>query len=86
MRLRRQGRRNGPETGEKPTSKLSGVPPLTHDPDDRPTREDREGHGSPFDPSAAAAHPAAAWPSEEAGLRPERRLARHAFTPVRNSV
>ena len=48
MRLRRQGRKNGPETGEKPTSKLSGVPPLSHDPDDRPTREDREGHGSPF--------------------------------------
>jgi hypothetical protein len=48
MRQRREGTKNGPETGEKPVSKLSGVPPLTHDPDDRPTREDREGHGSPF--------------------------------------
>jgi len=48
MRPSREGMKKGPETGEKPVSKLSGVPPLTHDPDDRPTREDREGHGSPF--------------------------------------
>ena len=37
-----------PGPDEKPAGKLSGVPPLPHDPDDRPTREDREGHGSPF--------------------------------------
>ena len=48
MRLRSEGMKKGPETGEKPVSKLSGVPPLPHDPDDRPTREDLEGHGSPF--------------------------------------
>ncbi len=48
MRLRREGMKQGPETGEKPAGKLSGIPPLPHDPDDRPTREDREGHGSPF--------------------------------------
>jgi hypothetical protein len=47
MRLRRQGRENSPETGE-PVSKLSDIAPLTHDPDDRPRREDLEGHGSPF--------------------------------------
>jgi hypothetical protein len=49
MRLRREGMKKGPETGEKPVSKLSDIPPLAHDPDDRPTREDREGHGSPFE-------------------------------------
>ena len=49
MRLRRQGMKNGPETGERPDSKLSDIPPLTHDPDDRPRREDREGRGSLFD-------------------------------------
>ena len=48
MRLRRQGMQEGPETGEKPISKFGDVAPLAHDPDDRPTREDREGHGSPF--------------------------------------
>jgi hypothetical protein len=48
MHLRRQGMKKGPEPGEKPPSKLSDIPPVTHDPDDRPTREDREGHGSPF--------------------------------------
>jgi len=48
MRLRRERVKNGPEAGEKPVSKFSDIPPLTHDPDDRPTREDREGHGSPF--------------------------------------
>jgi len=48
MRLRREGIKDDPETGEKPVSKFSDIPPLTHDPDDRPTREDREGHGSPF--------------------------------------
>jgi hypothetical protein len=48
MRLRSQGMKKGPEPGEKPPSKLSDIPPLTHDPDDRPTRGDREGHGSPF--------------------------------------
>ncbi len=48
MRLRSQGMKKGPELGEKPPSKLSDIPPLTHNPDDRPTREDREGHGSPF--------------------------------------
>jgi hypothetical protein len=40
--------KKGPEPGEKPPSKLSDIPPVTHDPDDRPTREDREGHRSPF--------------------------------------
>ena len=49
MRRRRAGTEKGPETGEKPVSKLSGIPPLAHDPDDRPRREDREGHGSPFE-------------------------------------
>jgi hypothetical protein len=49
MRLRRQGIKKGPETGEKPASKLSDIPSLSHDPDERPTREDLEGHGSPFD-------------------------------------
>jgi hypothetical protein len=29
--------------------KLSRLAPLHADPDDRPTREDLEGHGSPFD-------------------------------------
>lgn len=48
MQRRRQGRKNSPEPGEKPPSKLSDIPPLTHDPDDRPTREDLEGHRSPF--------------------------------------
>ena len=48
MRPPDEGMNNGPETGEKPVGKLSGVPPLPHDPDDRPTREDLEGHGSPF--------------------------------------
>jgi hypothetical protein len=48
MRLRREGTKRGPETGEKPVSKLSDIPPLRHDPDDRPRREDLEGHGSPF--------------------------------------
>jgi hypothetical protein len=41
--------KTGPETGERPASKLSDFPPLAHDPDDRPTREDLEGHRSPFD-------------------------------------
>jgi hypothetical protein len=48
MHLRRQGMKKDPEPGEKPPSKLSDIPPVTHDPDDRPTREDLEGHGSPF--------------------------------------
>jgi hypothetical protein len=48
MRQRREGTKKGSGTGEKPDSKLSGIPPLAHDPDDRPTREDLEGHGSPF--------------------------------------
>ena len=48
MRLSRQGMKKGPEPGEKPPSKLGDIPSLTHNPDDRPTREDREGHGSPF--------------------------------------
>jgi hypothetical protein len=48
MRLRSQGMKKDREPGEEPPSKLSDIPPLTHDPDDRPTREDREGHGSPF--------------------------------------
>jgi hypothetical protein len=30
--------------------KLSRVAPMHADPDDRPRREDREGHGSPFMP------------------------------------
>jgi hypothetical protein len=29
--------------------KLSRLPPLRADPDERPTREDREGHGSLFE-------------------------------------
>jgi hypothetical protein len=49
VRPRRQGTKKAPEAGEKPVSKLSDIPPLTHDPDDRPRREDLEGHGSPFD-------------------------------------
>ncbi len=49
MRLRRRVTTKGPEVAEKPVSKLSDFPPLTHDPDDRPRREDLEGHGSPFD-------------------------------------
>jgi hypothetical protein len=40
--------KKGPENDEKPVSKLSDIPPLRHDPDERPTREDLEGHGSPF--------------------------------------
>jgi hypothetical protein len=48
MRLPSQGMKKGPEPSEKPPSKLSDIPPLTHNPDDRPTREDREGHRSPF--------------------------------------
>ena len=48
MRQRRQGMKKGPDTGEQPVSKFGDVPPLTHDPDDRRTREDREGHRSPF--------------------------------------
>jgi hypothetical protein len=40
--------KNGPDNGEKPVSKLSDIRPLAHDPDDRPRREDLEGHGSPF--------------------------------------
>jgi hypothetical protein len=46
--MRRQGMKKGPDTGEQPVSKPGDVPPVTHDPDDRPTREDREGHRSPF--------------------------------------
>jgi hypothetical protein len=49
MRLRRGGMKKGSDTSEKPVSKLSDFPPLRHDPDERPTREDREGHGNPFD-------------------------------------
>ena len=49
MRRRRGGAKKGPEAGEKSVDKLSDIPPLTHDPDDRPRREDLEGHGSPFD-------------------------------------
>jgi hypothetical protein len=49
MHLRRAGVKKGQETGEKPVSRLSDIPPLTHDPDDRPRREDLEGHGSPFE-------------------------------------
>ncbi len=49
MRLRRQGIQKGPETGEKPGSKLGDIAPLAHDPDDRPRREDLEGRGTPFD-------------------------------------
>ena len=45
--MRRQGNK-GPDTGEQPVSKFGDVPPLPDDPDDRPTREDREGHRSPF--------------------------------------
>jgi hypothetical protein len=37
-----------PEPGEKPVSKFGDVAPLPHDPEDRPTREDMEGHRSPF--------------------------------------
>jgi len=48
MHLRSQGKKRGPQPGEKPPSKLSGIPPLSHNPDDRPTREDRERHRSPF--------------------------------------
>jgi hypothetical protein len=48
MRRRRQDMQKDPETGEKPVSKFGDVAPLAHDPDDQPTREDREGHGSPF--------------------------------------
>jgi hypothetical protein len=48
MRQRRQGIKKGADTGEKPVSKFGDVPPLNHDPDDRRTREDREGHRSPF--------------------------------------
>jgi hypothetical protein len=48
MRLRRQGIQKDPATGEKPVSKLGDIAPLAHDPEDRPTREDMEGHGSPF--------------------------------------
>ena len=48
MSQRRQGMKKGPDTGEQPVSKLGDVPPLPDDPDDRPTREDREGHRSPF--------------------------------------
>jgi len=49
MRRRRSAMQKGPETGEQPASKLGDMPPLRHDPDDRPRREDREGQGSPFD-------------------------------------
>ena len=38
----------GPENPDKSAGKLGGVPPLAHDPDERPTREDRQGHGSIF--------------------------------------
>ena len=48
MGLRRQGMKKGPDTGQQPVSKFGDVPPVTHDPDDQPTREDREGHRSPF--------------------------------------
>ncbi len=48
MSQRRQGMKKGPDTGEQPVSKFGDVPPLPDDPDDRPTREDREGHRSPF--------------------------------------
>ena len=48
MRPGRQGMKKDPDTGEQPVSKFGDVAPLPHNPDDRPTREDREGHGSPF--------------------------------------
>ena len=37
-----------PETDEKPVGRLGGVPPLAHDPDERPSREDRQARRTPF--------------------------------------
>ena len=37
-----------PETPEKPVSKLAGMKPLAHDPDERPTREDRQAQRNRF--------------------------------------
>ena len=48
MRPRRQNTHSGPKSAEEPVSKFGDTAPLAHDPDDRPTREDMEGHRSPF--------------------------------------
>jgi len=38
-----------PGKREEPVGRLGGVRPLAHDPDERPSGEDRQGQRSPFD-------------------------------------
>jgi hypothetical protein len=44
----RRGTEKGPENPDKPAGKFGGVPPLAHDPDESPTREDRQARRIPF--------------------------------------